>query len=53
MKRARINEIMAEADAMIRHYGFVLPPFAYWTPDEFRTRKDTAARIIRAPCPPP
>lgn len=38
MKRSRINQIMAEADAMIRHYGFVLPPFAYWTPDDFRAR---------------
>ena len=38
MKRSRINQIMAEADAMIRHYGFVLPPFAWWTPEEFRAR---------------
>ena len=29
MKRSRINDIMAAADEMIRHYGFVLPPFAY------------------------
>ena len=36
MKRTRINQIMAEADEMIRHYGFTLPPFAYWTPDEFK-----------------
>ncbi|OYX20374.1 MAG: hypothetical protein B7Z04_06380, partial [Rhodobacterales bacterium 32-66-9] len=33
MKRSRINEIMRAADDMIRHYGFVLPPFANWTPD--------------------
>ncbi len=45
MKRSRINGIMAEADAMIRSYGFVLPPFAYWTPDEFRARTD-ARRIV-------
>jgi D-lyxose ketol-isomerase len=45
MKRSRINEIMAAADDMIRHYGFVLPPFAYWSPDEFKGRKD-ARRII-------
>ncbi len=30
MKRSRINQIMAEADEMIRSYGFVLPPFASW-----------------------
>jgi len=40
MKRSRINDIMAAADEMIRHYGFVLPPFAYWSPDEFRARTD-------------
>ncbi len=39
MKRTRINDIMAAADEMIRHYGFVLPPFAYWSPDEFRARR--------------
>ena len=29
---------MAQADETIRRFGFVLPPFAYWTPDEFRER---------------
>ena len=47
MKRSRINEIMAEADDMIRSYGFVLPPFANWTPDEFKARTD-ARRIVDA-----
>ena len=47
MKRSRINEIMTEADAMIRSHGFALPPFAYWTPDEFLQRKD-ARRIVDA-----
>ena len=42
MKRSTINEIMAEADEMIRRHGFALPPFAYWTPDEFVSRKDEA-----------
>jgi len=45
MKRSTINQIMAEADAMIRGYGFVLPPFAYWTPDQFKARGD-ARRIV-------
>jgi len=48
MKRSRINDIMAEADEMIRHYGFVLPPWAYWSPDEFVSRKDEASRVISA-----
>jgi D-lyxose ketol-isomerase len=48
MKRACINEIMAEADAMIRRFGFTLPPFAYWTPEEFRARAREARAVIEA-----
>lgn len=50
MKRTRINQIMAEADEMIRHYGFALPPFAYWTPEEFKARADVARHVIDARC---
>ena len=49
MKRSRINEIMAEADEMIRRYGFVLPPFAFWTPDEFKAKQDRARARHRRP----
>ena len=48
MKRSRINDIMAEADQMIRSHGFTLPPWAYWSPDDFKARKDEAAEVIRA-----
>lgn len=50
MKRSTINSIMAEADEMIRSYGFTLPPFAYWKPGDFASRvKDgTAQRIAEA-----
>jgi D-lyxose ketol-isomerase len=47
MKRSRVNDIMRAADEMIRAYGFVLPPFACWTPDQFKARSDAAA-IVRA-----
>ncbi|WP_108856995.1 D-lyxose/D-mannose family sugar isomerase [Aliiroseovarius pelagivivens] len=50
MKRSRINQIMAEADEMIRQYGFVLPPFAYWTPDEFKAKREVARNVINARC---
>ncbi len=50
MKRSRINDIMAEADAMIRSFGFVLPPFAFWTPDEFKAKRDIASNVIDARC---
>ena len=50
MKRSRINDIMAEADEMIRSHGFALPPFAYWTPDEFKARAASAQAVIDARC---
>lgn len=50
MKRSRINDIIAQSDDMMRAHGFVLPPFAYWTPDEFKARKDTAQNVIDARC---
>lgn len=50
MKRSRINEIMAEADEMIRSHGFALPPFAYWSPHTFKARREAAAAVITARC---
>jgi D-lyxose ketol-isomerase len=47
MKRSTINRIMSDADAMIRSYGFTLPPFAYWSPEDFKSRvADGSARRI-------
>ncbi len=48
MRRSRINEIMAQADEMIRSYGFTLPPWAYWSPEEFVARKADAVNVISA-----
>ncbi|TDT74291.1 hypothetical protein BDE40_3087 [Litoreibacter halocynthiae] len=50
MKRSRINEILATSDEMIRSYGFVLPPFAYWSPDEFKQKSKTALHVIDSRC---
>lgn len=50
MKRSTINTIIAEADEMFRRHGFVLPPFARWSPEEFVARKDTARALITARC---
>lgn len=50
MKRSRINDIIANADDMMRSYGFTLPPFAYWTPGDFVDRKDAAKNVIDARC---
>ncbi|MCB0203161.1 MAG: D-lyxose/D-mannose family sugar isomerase, partial [Anaerolineae bacterium] len=46
MKRSEINEILREADAFIRAHQFYLPPFAYWTPDEWRGRGPEVAEIV-------
>jgi len=48
MKRSRINAIMAEADEMIRRHGFILPPFARWSPAEFLANRDRAGAITGA-----
>ncbi|MGE0500339.1 MAG: D-lyxose/D-mannose family sugar isomerase [Rhizobiaceae bacterium] len=34
MKRSRVNGILREGEAFIRSFGFALPPFANWRPDE-------------------
>lgn len=50
MKRSRINDIIAQSDDMMRRFGFTLPPFAYWTPDEFKNRIVDAQNVINARC---
>lgn len=50
MKRSEINEIMAAADDMIRSHGFTLPPFARWTPAEFKANAPKAQAIVDAAC---
>ena len=50
MKRSTINSIMAEADELIRHHGFALPPWAYWTADVFRANAEAAEAGITARC---
>ncbi|HWJ74019.1 MAG TPA: D-lyxose/D-mannose family sugar isomerase [Kaistia sp.] len=48
MKRSRVNEIMEQADEFIRSFGFLLPPFAYWTPAEFKANTARAKGILDA-----
>ncbi len=48
MKRSEINAIMQEADSFIRSFGFVLPPFAYWSPDEMKRRRADIDGIVNA-----
>lgn len=39
MQRSRVNDIMERADAFIRSFGYVLPPFAFWSPEELKERR--------------
>lgn len=48
MKRSRINEIIAQADDFIGSFGFALPPFAYWSPEEMKARRAQIDGIIDA-----
>lgn len=48
MKRSRINELIAESDRFIRSFGYLLPPFAYWSPEEMRDRGAGADGILSA-----
>lgn len=48
MERSEINEILEESDRFIRSFGYVMPPFAYWSPQEMRARTASDAEAIRA-----
>ncbi|MEM8978609.1 MAG: D-lyxose/D-mannose family sugar isomerase [Pseudomonadota bacterium] len=45
MKRSQVNEILRDGDAFIKSFGQILPPFAYWSPEELRS---ASAETIRA-----
>lgn len=46
MKRSEINTIMLSADQFIRSRGFYLPPFAYWKPEEWRSKGSEVREIV-------
>lgn len=46
MKRSEINAITREANAYIGESGFHLPPFAYWTIQDWRTKGQEVREII-------
>lgn len=47
MKRSEVNAIMQDADAFMKAHGFYLPPFAYWTPAEWRQKGADVAEIVQ------
>ena len=47
MKRSQINALIDEARAMLDQHCFLLPPFAYFTPDEWKTKNHEYDEIRR------
>jgi len=45
MKRSEVNAIMRDADAFIRQRGFLLPPFAYWSPADWKNKGEEVREI--------
>lgn len=48
MKRSQINRIIAEADRFIQSFGYVLPPFARWSPEDMRHRREECDGVINS-----
>jgi D-lyxose ketol-isomerase len=46
MKRSEINAIIRDADAFLKEHQFLLPPFAYWTPEEWETKGEEVRQIV-------
>ncbi len=47
MKRSQINSIMRDSLAFLEEQRFVLPPFASWTPEEWRHKGPECGEIAR------
>lgn len=47
MKRSEVNAIIREADAFIKKHQFHLPPFAYWSPQEWEGKGEEVQEIAR------
>jgi D-lyxose ketol-isomerase len=46
MKRSEVNAILRKTDDFIRSYKFALPPFAYWSPDDWRSKGEEVREIV-------
>jgi D-lyxose ketol-isomerase len=48
MKRSDINRMLKEAEAFLASFGYILPPFSRWSPEEMRNRKHEITNITGA-----
>ncbi|NSW51756.1 MAG: D-lyxose/D-mannose family sugar isomerase [Anaerolineae bacterium] len=46
MKRSQINQIIKTADQFMRKHQFYLPPFAYWSANEWKQKGPECAEIV-------
>lgn len=45
MKRSEINQLILSSIDFFNHMNFKLPPFAYWTPEDWKGKYDTCSEI--------
>ena len=48
MKRSELNEIIREGEKFIASFGFKLPEFADWSPDDWHRNKSRAGAVLKA-----
>ena len=48
MKRSEVNDILRAGEAFIRSFGYVMPPFANWTPKQMQARRGQLDGIVSA-----
>ncbi len=46
MKRSEINQLIKDSIAFFDEMNFKLPPWAYWTPEEWKGKYDTCNEIV-------
>jgi D-lyxose ketol-isomerase len=46
LKRSEINDILRKNDAFLKKYQFHLPPFAYWTPEDWAQKGEEVRQIV-------
>ena len=48
MKRSEINTVIRNGLAFMREYKFLLPPFATWTPEDWKKKGEECSEIVRS-----
>jgi D-lyxose ketol-isomerase len=46
MKRSEINQVISSADEFLKAHQFYLPPFAYWTPADWKKKGQEVCEIV-------